>query len=528
MSTSTEWIALPGSEREPLPGARAVGAADPAEPILVTVVVRRKAAPQDAEAAPAPFPRIHLRREEFGALYGGDPSDLAAVASFAGSHGLTVVESHPARRSIVLSGTVAAFSVELSQYDHADGGYRGRTGPVYVPAGLAAVIVGVFGLDDRPQAGPRLQHGRSGGPRAGKAFTPVQLARIYNFPEGTGQGQAIGIIELGGGFTAGDLEAYFTELGIPVPAVSAVSVDGGQNAPTGNPLSADAEVMLDIEVAGAVAPGASIVVYFAPNTSQGFLDAITTAVHDTGNRPSVISISWGAAEDTWTGSALRAFDSALADAGLLGVTVCAAAGDAGSADGIADGFPHADFPASSPHVLGCGGTRLEASNGQISNEVVWNDGRGATGGGVSMTFPEPAYQSMAGVPASGHRGVPDVAGNAAPDTGYLVRIDGADLIVGGTSAVAPLWAGLVALMNEDLGETVGFLNPYLYKQPATAAFRDITQGNNDLTGVGAFTAGPGWDPCTGLGSPDGTLLLAALSGELARRPALARSHPRHA
>jgi kumamolisin len=525
MSASTNWVALPGSERDPLPGARATEAADPAEHILVTVVVRRKATAPDAGVDRVPFTRGHLRREDFAARYGGQVEDMAAVAAFARSSGLTVVESHPARRSIVLSGTVAAFSaafgVELSRYDHAGGTYRGRTGPVYVPAELAPVIEGVFGLDDRPQAEPHFQHATVSEPRAGITFTPAQVARLYNFPEGTGQGQTIAIIELGGGFRTEDLQAYFGELGIPLPSVSAVSVDGGQNAPTGDPRSADAEVMLDIEAAGAVAPGADIVVYFAPNSSQGFLDAITTAVHDTANRPSVISISWGTAEEHWTRSALLAMEGAFADAGLLGVTVCAAAGDGGSADGIADGSAHADYPASSPHVLGCGGTKLAASSGVISSEVVWNDGLGATGGGLSKIFPVPAYQSAAGVANGNRRGVPDVAGDADPDTGYLVRIDGAEFIIGGTSAVAPLWAGLVALMNENLGESAGFLHPYLYKQPAAATFRDITEGSNDVSGLGLFAAGPGWDPCTGMGTPDGARLLAAVSGELTRQGVIA-------
>jgi subtilase family serine protease len=172
-------------------------------------------------------------------------------------------------------------------------------------------------------------------------------------------------------------------------------------------------------------------------------------------------------------------------------------------------------------VLGCGGTKLKASNGLISSEVVWNDGLHATGGGVSKVFTLPAYQKAAGVPGGKHRGVPDVAGNADPDTGYLVRIDGADFIIGGTSAVAPLWAGLIALMNENLGESVGFLHPYLYKQPAAATFRDITEGGNDVSGLGVFAAGPGWDPCTGVGTPDGRRLLSAVSGELTRQGVIA-------
>jgi kumamolisin len=274
--------------------------------------------------------------------------------------------------------------------------------------------------------------------------------------------------------------------------------------------------MLDIEVAAAVAPKAKIAVYFAPNTNKGFLDAITKALHDTTNKPSVISISWGSAEKNWTGQAMTAFDQAFQTAASMGVTVCCAAGDNGSGDGAGDGKQHVDFPASSPFALGCGGTKLVASGGTITNETVWNENptNSATGGGVSDYFPVPAYQNKAGVPPSknpgGHkgRGVPDVAGDADPTTGYDVRVDGQELVIGGTSAVAPLWAGLIALMNQKIGHRVGFLNPLLYGSVVgTGSFRDITSGNN-----GAYSAKAGWDPCTGWGSPVGAKLLKALGG----------------
>ncbi len=512
---SNNRVALSGSERVPMSGARAVGAADPTETMSVTVVVRRRAGKPNLQADRLPGERSYVSREEFAATHGARPDDLAAVASFAHSHDLTVVESHPARRSIVLSGTVrafsAAFGVDLTCYEHAEGTYRGRTGSVHVPAELEPIIEGVFGLDDRPAAQPHFRPATAT-PAAKATFTPPQLAQLYNFPtQGTGQGQTIAIIELGGGYRTSDLKTYFKELAIPLPRVSAVSIDGGQNKPT-VANSDDGEVMLDIEVAGAVAPGANIVVYFAPNTDQGFLDAITTAVHDTVNKPSVISISWGSAEARWTSQALTAFDQAFADAGHLGITVCAAAGDNGSADSVEDGAAHVDFPASSPHVLGCGGTALQATGGKITSEVVWNEGGGATGGGVSTVFPLPAWQSAAGISEAG-RGVPDVAGDADPATGYLVRVDGQEFPIGGTSAVAPLWAGLIALINEQLGNSAGFLNPLLYSQPEEGAFHDITEGDNDVSGLGLYSAGPGWDPCTGWGSPDGAQLLAALTGK---------------
>jgi kumamolisin len=291
-----------------------------------------------------------------------------------------------------------------------------------------------------------------------------------------------------------------------------VGVDGASNSPTGDPTTADGEVMLDIEVAGALAPGATIVVYFAPNTDQGFLDAITTAVHDATNRPTIVSISWGGPESTWTQQSLTNYDQAFADAATLGVTVTAASGDSGSSDGVADGKAHVDFPSSSPHVLGCGGTSLRGSDVTIASETAWNDssGNGATGGGVSDVFALPSWQSGVGVPVSANpggrvgRGIPDVAGDADPQTGYAIVVDGRSEVLGGTSAVAPLWAGLVALLNERRGSPLGFINAALYAH--ASALRDITQGTN-----GAYSAAPGWDPCTGLGSPNGSALETALA-----------------
>jgi kumamolisin len=266
--------------------------------------------------------------------------------------------------------------------------------------------------------------------------------------------------------------------------------------------------MLDVEVVGAIAPRARIAVYFSPNTDAGFLDAITTAIHDTTNKPSIISISWGGPESSWTSQALSAMDAAFQTAATLGVTVCVAAGDNGSSDGVTSGGDHVDFPASSPFALACGGTSLEVQGANIAQEVVWNDGAGggATGGGISSVFPAAAWQSGlqakssqgAGI-ALKMRGVPDVAGNADPETGYRVRIDGSDTVIGGTSAVAPLWAALIARINQNTGKAAGYLNPQIYKSPQV--FRDITQGDN-----GDFEAATGWDACTGLGSPNGAAL----------------------
>jgi kumamolisin len=327
----------------------------------------------------------------------------------------------------------------------------------------------------------------------------------------TASNQTIGLIELGGGFRQTDIATYFKSLGQKVPKVVAVSVSGGKNSPT-NANSADGEVMLDIEVAAAVAPGARIIVYFAPNTDQGFIDAIATAIHDSTYNPSVISISWGAAEVNWTAQAMNALDAACQSAAALGITITVASGDNGSSDGVTDGQNHVDFPASSPHVLACGGTNLQGSGSSIASETVWNEqpGGGATGGGVSNVFALPTWQSAAGVPkptnSSGGRGVPDVSGDADPATGYSILVDGKSMVIGGTSAVAPLYAGLLALANQQNGRSAGFINPIIYTSKAKTAFRDITRGTN-----GSFSAGAGWDACTGLGSPAAPQFIQAVN-----------------
>lgn len=500
-------VPVPGSERQLPPDARHVGPADPGEQVTVTVLVRRR---PGAQPHTSPDP---LTRAAFAETHGAHADDLAAVEQFARDHGLTVDESSSERRTVKLSGRVAdvsqAFGVDLQRYDHPEhGSFRGRTGPVFVTPDLKDVVEGVFGLDDRPQLQAQF---RIADPRAvTSSYSPVEVARAYDFPtDATGAGQCVAIVELGGGYRQSDLDAYFGGLGLPVPTVVAVPVDGAANSPSNDPRSADGEVLLDIEIVGAIANGARIAVYFAPNTDQGFIDAITTAAHDTVNRPSVISISWGSPEVAWTHSAVQAMDQAFQAAAALGVTVYAAAGDNGAND-----FPpgqgsqpgnHADFPASSPHVVGCGGTKVTVSGTTITNEEVWNDpGDGATGGGFSSLFPKPTWQNAAN--SQNTRGVPDVSGDASPLSGYAVRVDGQNTVIGGTSAVAPLWAGLTALLNQQLGKPLGFANPVLYGLPTSSgAFVDITQGNNN-----GYNAGPGWDACSGLGRPDGAKLAAAL------------------
>ncbi len=502
-------VPLPGSEREPARGIQPAAEHPADDSIIEATVILRRRAPMTTEDAAGPA----LTSAEISARFGADPADIDLVESTFTRLGLRIVETDAASRRIRISGTVAnvsrVFGTSLSVGTTAgsDAVHRVRSGRLSIPAQLDGVVTAVLGIDNRPQA--RAQFRVSAAQASSVSYTPIQLGDLYRFPQGTdGAGQTIAIIELGGGFETSDLATYFGGLDVSQPTVAAVGVDGATNVPGQDPTGADGEVLLDIEVVGALAPAATILVYFAPNTDDGFVDAVATASHATPT-PTTMSISWGQSEDQWTAQARTALDDALLDAAALGVTVTVAAGDNGSSDGTADGSNHADFPASSPHALACGGTSLRSSGTTITSETVWNDGSGggATGGGVSDVFALPSWQAGAGVPVAsgpGGRGVPDVAGNADPETGYQVLVDGSRAVYGGTSAVAPLWAALVARLAQKSGASFGLLQPKLYA--LTTGFNDITSGNN-----GAFQAAPGWDACTGLGTPNGEALLEALT-----------------
>ena len=528
------------ARKSPLKGSRVrpaaaawLGPAPPFEHIRVTVHLRGPV-PElnrftDELQSQPPEERKHLSREEFQERFGADRRDIADVEAFAANNRLAVLDIHPGKRTVELGGTVAAFSrafgVRLHLFRGPRGVFRAPIGRVWVPTSIRPAVVAVLGFDTRPIAQPHFRRLRKVPirlPRRAAAvpqtYSPPQVAELYQYPQGTdGTGQCIGIIELGGGFTQAELDQYFQGLGIsPAPTVSAVPVHGGSNTPTGNPDGPDAEVMLDLEVTGSIAPKANIVAYFGPNTDQGFAATVLAAIFDTTNKPSILSISWGGPEQRWPAQAVRAMNQAIQSGLAMGVTVFVAAGDSGSSDGIQRGLA-VDFPASSPYAVGCGGTMLIGSGKTITSETVWNDiGDGATGGGVSILFPVPSFQSginpISASPARGPgRGVPDVSGNASPRTGYDILVDGQSAPIGGTSAVAPLWSALLARIQQQLGHSAAPLLPAIYASPSS--FRDITIGNN-----GAYRAGPGWDACSGLGSPIGTALSSALAGQQARAP----------
>lgn len=533
-------VPLPGSERQEQPGATRIGPVPDAETIQFSVVVRaRQGAPDLSEAARnAAATGNFLSREELAEAAAPDPADVRAIEEYAERNGLTVEGTDPVTRRVKLSGSAAAvqqaFGVSLDRYEHQGTTFRGRTGPVLVPEHLADVIVGVLGTDDRRMAHrhatvtPQFTSGSS------VAMTTPQMASFYKFPPGLdGTGQGIGIVEFDGGYVIDDINTYFSQLGMSTPSIVDVTVSGGSNNPTQgsglSPFDATIEVELDVEVAGAAAPGASLAVYFVGNAgTNAWVEVLSAAINDTTNNPSVLSISWGLAEDAAPDQFKSAVDQALASAAAAGITVLVASGDQGSQgswgqQGPPDNLAHVNFPPSSPNATGVGGTVLVPDgSGGVASEVVWNNGAttSASGGGVSSFFPVPSFQSAAGInpvsanpPNNPGRGVPDVCANA---DNYQIFVRGQNAAVGGTSASTPLWAGLIGRVNQGIGGRAGLLQAMLYG-PLLAAgpLNDITNGDN-----GAYSAGTGWDTCTGLGSPNGTAILVGYRAARQVAPAI--------
>ncbi len=553
-----QLVAFSPSQRDPVPGARRVADIAPDEEIQLSIIVRRKPGGRDKALRAATATQtepMSERRRRLAEESGADQADLDRVTHYLTGAGMQVESADAATRTVTVSATAAqasaAFGVSLGRYQTDEFSYRGREGSVHLPADLVAVVDAVLGLDNRPQARAYLKRGEAIDDRElpdpatrATALLPAitaqeaaahnprpapqpmwtkQVASLYAFPGNLdGRGQTIAILELGGGFRPAELATYFERAGTSAPTVEAVEVSAKNNP--GVDTDSDGEVMLDIEVSGTIAHGAHIAVYFGAPDDRGFHGALSAAVHDTQRSPSVISISWGGPADSWTAQARKTFDEVLIDAAALGITVLAAAGDHGAGDATHDGKAHVDYPASSEYMIGCGGTTLFNDNGQPS-EVVWNDGDGwATGGGISDIYPQPRWQDVPLPPSvngNGHpgRGVPDVAGNADNASGYIVLFDGHWEPVGGTSAVAPLYAGLTALINQALGHPVQALLQTLYAMSAAekaSVFRDITTGDNSVPkssfgpAVTGYEATEGWDACTGLGSINGTALLQLL------------------
>jgi len=448
----------------------------------------------------------HLTHESYDDLFAAKQEDIDTVVNFANDNNLTVVDTHASSRTIKVSGTVETFTkmfgIMINTITDRGETYTDYLGNPVIPQEIANVVEHVIGFTDRavfrthavmynPDTYPSDTNSLT-------SLTPQQVATAYNFPNSTGAGQCIAILELGGGYVTSDLTQSFGDIGLSPPTIVDVLVDGATNAIGGRYPGDSVEVMLDIFVAGGVAPDAKIAVYFAPNSTQGFIDVFNAAVHDTVNNPSVISVSWANTEkyNGQNASVYAAFNSVFQAAVTKGITICVSSGDSGSTEQIYDGpsirrLPFTvDFPASSPYILACGGTALSLnSDNSIANEYVWNRaaaGHGASGGGISSIYSLPSYQSGLSyniysdnsVHMLTTRGVPDVAGNADPASCYTYYYGGntSTVQVGGTSAVSPLYAGMIARINSLKNNRVGFVNPLLYNN--TSSFSNITTGNN--------------------------------------------------
>jgi kumamolisin len=538
---------LNGSHKIPLKGASIVSEPNSSEKVSVSIHLRRGSNASGASGIPdlkhwsehSPLKQKPLTQEELGKMAGASVDDIKAVENYLTSKGLLIVSSEAAKRSIIAEGSVAqvqeAFSVSLHNYSLGAKTYRGREGFIHVPNNLSEIIKGVFGLDNRPVAHRNAQ---GNPPPDTNVLTPPKVSNLYAFPTGVDAStQTVGILEFGGGYNAGDINDYCNGLGIATPVLKSVGIGTAVNAPAGNISNVtyddpDFEVVLDMEVIATVAPGVNIVVYFAQNTDDGWINAFKSAVYDTENNPSVFSVSWGGTETDWTQQSINALNEVFQEAASLHKTFFISSGDDGSDDRQNKKQAFVEYPACDPYVTGCGGTVISNVNGASFNEEVWNDA-GASGGGISTVFTDvPAWQKLVSLPPSANagagpgRGVPDIAGNASPYSGYYLSIYGKsteNLIItsgdgkgsaygseGGTSAVAPLYAGMTALLNAALGKPVGYFNPTLYSLAGKNVFNQITIGNNAFNGAPGYNAGPGWNACTGLGSINGNNLLAAL------------------
>jgi Pro-kumamolisin, activation domain len=564
MATSEPRVDVAGSERPLPPGATLLGAVDPASTVQFTFVVRPRPGSE-------PLPGFdHWRRtplanrrypsvEEFAKKYGAAQSDLDAVAAYARSHGLKVLEANTARRNVVVSGTAAqvntALDIELKQYrSPAPVPRQRRKGPAAgepahvnvhrsfeglarLPAELSPLVTAIIGLDNRKLGGVN-----NDDPPNVTQLTTAKVAQLYNFPNTGAADQTVGIFSGGGNYRPGDITNYFASLPAgyqtaPTMVDVNLTVDGttfsNDASATSSSNNADLEIGQDIQISAAIAQGCTIAVYHSEDTEDGFLAWLNAAVlPDAGQpTPSTLTCSWLLSRDDQNlgSTVLNTLSGAFQAAAARGISVFIALGDSGSEDSVGDGKVHVQYPGSDPWVTSCGGTTIgNVKNGPpvTFDEVAWSESDifdGATGGGVSAFFPAPSYQTAAGITGAkdssgvthSGRAVPDVAANASPNSAFSgIQVAGSSVGGDGTSAVAPLYAGLFAVINQAFGQQIGFINPLIY-QLGESLFHDITVGNNDSgDGTPFFNAGTGWDACTGWGRFDGTKLINGIAGAL--------------
>ncbi len=509
-------ITLPESYRRVWPQVRVVAPANSAETIEVTIWLRpREHAAFDLAAiddfgATLPATRERLTSADLLARYDADVDDFRAVRRYCIKHHLSVLEQR--WRALVVHGTIGAFSrafgTTLQIYaDLNDQHFRSRSGWLYLSREIASLIEGVFGLSEWPAIRTQRRESAVAEKSPNTGLVASQIERRYAFPPHTdGSGQVIGLLEPGSRFERGHSQ-HAMHQGAGPTNVQSRRVDGGLGN-HGALTAFDDELALATHVIRALAPGAALVRYAAPDNERGFLDAIAAALFDA-TPPSVLSLGYGWPELLWSRAALKMIDQLFAAAALRGMTVCCATGNCGTATTI-DGHPHVNAPASSRFALACGATTLEPQANGETDEIA-----GAYSGGGFSEYPLHAWQNEAAsaaerVDAACGRGIPDVV--AQGDAGFGILRAPSETSAGVTSIAAPLWAALIARLNERIGAPLGFCTPLLYAPECRRTFRRIERGSN-----GTYRAHDGWNPCTGLGAPNGIALSERLGERSASR-----------
>ncbi|MBV8170844.1 MAG: hypothetical protein JO219_02820 [Candidatus Eremiobacteraeota bacterium] len=504
--TTVNLIPIAGTHRIIWPGTTQVEDVSPDTDVWLTAWLRPKRGGElDVERARTlgampPAQRRYLDRAQLSDMTTADPADIQTLQRYCAQFGIEMVATH--WRSVVLSGSlkelIKAFGATVAIYEAPDKRrFRHRAGSLHAPAEIAEIVQGLFGFHEWPRS-----HAIGALHAHLQPLSAAEVVKRYQFPEADGSGETIGVLQLRGAFKPDDFTKCMQDAAVKTNAPFVRRID---NAEVSHAIETDKDIesAIDTQIVGALAPGAQMVIYAAPDNERGVLDAVRTALFDADHRPSILSISFGFPEHLWTPAALTILDQLFTAAALIGVSVFCASGDNGAEldDG---GKPHVLAPASSPFAHGCGGTAIADTS--KPEETAWEK----TGGGFSERFDAAPWQGVVNSVASEYkikagRGVPDFAAQVKP--GYTVFFDGVKFNMGGTSAVAPMWSALAARLNQRIGKPIGFFAPLLYGKAKSGIFRDVTSGANDR-----FRSGPGWNPCTGLGVPIGTAIERALRG----------------
>ncbi len=511
--------------------ARVVGPANLEAPMNATVMLKSNASVlmMDRYINRMANGKASMLTDEGGAYekkFGSSQQSLDAVTDYAKQHNLTVAEADLRSGRVLLTGRTAdfqnAFSVDLLKYASDDGVHIGHTQAVSLPKELAPHVRAVLGTDERAVASPSYRVQKMDAPaddgfvKQG-GYLATDIAKAQSFPlKSGGEGQSGSFISLSGGIELADYNKFFADHGLEQPRpLRIVEVDGAKNAP-GSPHGGDVENVLDAVQMQSIAPKAKIDMVLGPNSDQGFADVFERSIFPRNGeaQKSVISTSWGLGESKQSAQALNTLSIAFRQATIRGVQIFAGAGDNG-ARYLSTSF-QPEFPASDPNITGVGGLKMVlGEDGKAKSVTTWDEGENSsTGGGVSKIFRTPWWQRDSNVPnnldtGKPGRGVPDISTNAAKATGFPVRVGGENMVIGGTSAGAPLYAGLMLNINSELAAAghnpITPLNPWMYANAKSGIFQDVTTGSNH-----GYEAAKGWDPTSGLGWVDGQAMLESM------------------